>query len=355
MAGQRRVGDGHGLPGGVAAMLHRRGRSLGLDSRGLRGRDGRSLALAVVHSGHHEREQQQVQRKAGTWAFQGPSFHLRGIISHAMSSPSRSAVVLASVLRLLRPAVRLLLRHGVAYPAFAAALKQVFLDAAREELAASGQKSTDSALSLLSGVHRRDVRELRAAARDAAPREAMNMASQVVARWLSDVAFVDDEGAPLVLPRQSEGPCFDALVAAISTDVRPRAVLDELLRLGLAEEGAQGVRLLVPGFVPRQGFAEMVQLLEDNVHDHLAAACANVDGRQDFLEQAVFVDALTPASAAELHALAARVWRQAFRQVMREAQARFDHDQAHAEPAQRTQRVRFGSYFYAADDHETIR
>jgi hypothetical protein len=268
-----------------------------------------------------------------------------------MSSTSRSALVLASVLRLLRPAVRLLLRHGVAYPAFAAALKQVFLDAARDELAASGQKSTDSALSLLSGVHRRDVRELRAAAREAPPHDAMNMASQVLARWLSDVAFVDDEGTPLALAR----PAFDTLVAAISTDVRPRAVLDELLRLGLAEDGALGVRLLAPGFVPRQGFAEMVQLLEDNVHDHLAAACANVDGQQNFLEQAVFVDELTPASAAELHALAAKVWRQAFRQVMREAQARFDHDQTHAEPAQRTQRVRFGSYFYAAEDHETSR
>jgi hypothetical protein len=272
-----------------------------------------------------------------------------------MSTPSRSAVVLASVLRLLRPAVRLLLRHGVAYPSFATALKQVFLEAARDELAASGQKTTDSALSLLSGVHRRDVRQLRSAASAPPARDAMNMASQVVARWLSDVAFVDDEGAPLVLPRQAEGPGFDALVAAISTDVRPRAVLDELLRLGLAEEGEQGVRLLAPGFVPRQGFAEMLQLLGDNVHDHLAAACANVDGQQNFLEQAVFVDELTPASAAELHALAAKVWRQAFRQVMREAQARFDHDQAHAEPAQRTQRVRFGSYFHAADDHETTR
>ncbi|WP_326535343.1 DUF6502 family protein [Pseudorhodoferax sp.] len=270
-----------------------------------------------------------------------------------MTQASRSAIVLASVLRLLRPAVRLLLRHGVAYPSFAVALKQVFLDAARDELAASGQKTTDSALSLLSGVHRRDVRQLRAAAEPPPSHTAMNMASQVVARWLSDLAFVDEDGQPLALPRQGEGPSFDALVAAISKDVRPRAVLDELLRLGLAEDGAEGVRLLAPGFVPRQGFAEMVALLESNVHDHLAAGCANLDGSHNFLEQAVFVDALTVDSATQLHALAAKVWRQAFRQVLREAQARYDHDQAHAAPAERTQRVRFGSYFYAADDHET--
>jgi len=271
-----------------------------------------------------------------------------------VTASSRSSIVLGSVMRLLRPAVRLLLRHGVAYPHFAASLKQVFLDAAREELAASGQKTTDSALSLLSGVHRRDVRQLRAtASADASAQASMNMASQVVARWLSEVEFIDAEGQPLPLPRQAAGPHFDGLVAQISTDVRPRAVLDELLRLGLVAEADDGIRLLAPGFVPRQGFAEMVVLLEHNLHDHLAAATANLDAGHNFLEQAVFADELTAESAALLHAAAAKAWRHAFRQFMREAQTRFHHDQAHAAPPARTQRVRFGSYFYAADDHAT--
>ncbi len=37
---------------------------------------------------------------------------------------------------------------------------------------------------------------------------------------------------------------------------------------------------------------------------------------------------------------------------MREAQARYEHDQANAPPAQRVHRARFGAYFYAADDHD---
>jgi hypothetical protein len=37
---------------------------------------------------------------------------------------------------------------------------------------------------------------------------------------------------------------------------------------------------------------------------------------------------------------------------MKEAQARFDHDQANADPQERRHRVRFGSYFFAADDHD---
>ena len=61
---------------------------------------------------------------------------------------------------------------------------------------------------------------------------------------------------------------------------------------------------------------------------------------------------LTAESARHLHAVAAAAWRQAFQVVMREAQARYEHDQYHAPKQSRVHRVRFGSYFYAADDHD---
>ncbi|MDP3230647.1 MAG: DUF6502 family protein [Acidovorax sp.] len=270
---------------------------------------------------------------------------------------SRSAIVLACALHVLRPLARLLLRNGVAYPAFAVAMKKVFLDAAHAELQASGKKPTDSAVSLMSGVHRRDVRNLgRLAEPTAADTEGetpLNMASQVVARWLSQTDCLDDEGQPCPLPRSGEGPHFDALVASVSRDVRPRAVLDELVRLGMAKEDDHHVTLLMTGFVPRQGFAEMVQLMQDNLHDHIAAASLNLQGEHNYLEQSVFVDQLSDASAQRLHTLAAKAWRQAFKTVMTEAQARYDHDQQHTDPNLRIHRARFGCYFYAADkdDH----
>jgi hypothetical protein len=263
---------------------------------------------------------------------------------------SRSAVVLAAVLRAFRPLARLLLRHGVAYPSFAVALKQVFLEAAVEELQRTGQKQTDSAISLLSGVHRRDVRNIARGATAPVPLDApMNMASQVVSRWLADGAWRDRRGRAKTLPRTGDAGSFEALVASISSDVRPRAVLDELVRLGIAEEKDSQVRLLERGFVPRQGFDEMAALLRDNLHDHAAAAALNLDGERNYLEQAIFVDELTQASVERLHAVSAQAWRRAFDTVMAEAQARYDHDQEHATPGTRVHRARFGSYFYASD------
>ena len=298
---------------------------------------------------------------------------------------SRPTLVLATVVALIRPLVRLLLRHGVAYPAFVASLKPVFLAAARDELAGRGMVETDSALSLLSGVHRRDVRTLlrgpgavapvssgqnlaptgglerpdaadqpsgpaREPSRTApdAPRPGLGLAGEVVARWLGDPRYLEADQQPRALSRGPAPAGFDALVQAISSDVRPRAVLDELLRLGVAEfdeTGAQ-VRLRAAGFAPRQGFEEMAWLMRANLHDHLAGACANLDEDRNFLEQSIHVDEITQASALHLHRVAAQAWRQAFRTVMREAQSRFDHDAAHADPALRTQRARFGAYFY---------
>lgn len=266
---------------------------------------------------------------------------------------SRSSVVLAAVLRACKPLVRLLLRHGVAYPAFAAALKQVFLEAAVAELRGGGKKQTDSALSLLSGVHRRDIRELASQGGASMALDApMNLASQVAARWLTDPAYLDRKRRPRVLPRSGDAPSFDALVASISSDVRPRAVLDDMVRLGMLNQTEAGLEVLALGIVPREGFPEMAALLADNLHDHAAAACLNVGGAHNYLEQALFVDELTAESAQQLHAASARAWRRAFQDVMREAQARFDHDRVHAPADQRIHRVRFGSYFLSCDPHD---
>jgi hypothetical protein len=269
---------------------------------------------------------------------------------------TRSAIILEATLGLLKPLVRLLLRHGVAYPAFAVALKRVFLEVAQTELHQTGRPASDSAVSLLSGVHRRDVRNLTryATAPDPAAQAPMNMATQVVARWLTHPPYLDAHGQPRPLARMEPDGGFDALVSSVSSDIRPRAVLDELVRLGIASETDAGVKLLEAGLVPRQGFAEMVSLLQANVHDHLAAASANLDEGSNFLEQAIFVDQITAQSAQHLHAVSAKAWRQAFKTVMQEATARFDHDQIHALPEDRAHRARFGGYFFTQQEDPDV-
>lgn len=269
-----------------------------------------------------------------------------------------AAAVLPRVLHVLRPLVRLLLHHGFTYQALAAALKRVFLEEGQRELNRRGMAVTDSALTLLTGVHRRDVRTLtrdeaapRASASDGAPAALAtppaSLAAEVVGRWMHARRYVDKAGHPKVLSRGAgERASFDELVAGLSRDVRPRAVLDELVRLGVAEETPSGVRLLAEGFAPRRGHDEMQSLFAANAHDHLAAAVANLRGEANFLEQAIFVDELTEDSVHQLQQAGVAAWKVALREVMSTAQQRFDADQA-LPAAERRQRARFGVYFYS--------
>jgi Family of unknown function (DUF6502) len=264
---------------------------------------------------------------------------------------TRHAIVLASVLRILRPLVRLLLRHGVTYTEMAVALKPVFLEAARAELAERQMPATDSAITLLSGVHRRDVREISRGARSALGAQGgatpLSLSGQVVGRWLSDARWQDAQGRPQVLPRAE----FDALAESVSRDVRPRALLDELLRLGAVTALEDGqVQLAADGFAPRQGFGELAQVMAHNVGDHAAAAAANLQGSENFLEQAMFVDQLRPQSVAWVRREAKAAWGRAMKDVLREAQKRFSEDEQNALPQERTQRARFGVYFYSEDE-----
>jgi hypothetical protein len=293
-----------------------------------------------------------------------------------LSSPpardQRHALVLRAVLAGVRPLVRLLVRSGVTYPAFAAALKAEFVGAANAEIDAQGMKRTDSAVTLLSGVHRKDVRDLsRPQARAALPSTAHTphgLVGQVVLRWMHDRAW-SPRGKPRVLPRAataardgkrassarsaSDNDTFDALVAGVSRDVRPRAILDEMLRLGVVSETEQGIRLDQQVLTPRAGFDAMCDVMAMNLHDHAAAAASNVHDDRNLLEQSIYVDEITADSARALHRVATKAWRRAFDTVAEAARERVDHDRDHAPPEQRRERARFGVYYFHGPEEDS--
>src|SRR5262245_12615232 len=254
----------------------------------------------------------------------------------------------------MRPLVRLLIRHGVTYPSFASALKRVFLDAAKDELDARGMARTDSALSLLSGVHRRDVRtfergESAAHAKSQRTGAPLSLVGEVAARWVSDRSFLDGRRRPRALERGE----FDALVAAVSSDVRPRAILDELQRLGAITEHEDGrIALTSDGFAPRRGFGEMTELFAANVGDHAAAAVANLQDDANFLEQAMYAGELSAESVDRLRRAAVKAWSQAVRPLITRAVERREHDAAAAQASPPRHRIRFGVYFYSTEESD---
>jgi len=263
-------------------------------------------------------------------------------------SESRSDLALAAALRLMDPLVGLLLHEGVSYSRFANALKASFLDAAEKILEAEAARVNDSSLSTLSGVHRKDVRAWRSNGQTGSRSKNLGPVMEVYARWASDPDYCDGPGKPRILDRAGAPVSFEELALSVSKDVHPRTLLQELIRLGVVRQvDSQGkgekLELCADAFVPKKGSAEMLQLLADNVGDHIATVVNNLQGHEPMLEQAVFADELSAESAEALGALARQIWSNAFREIMREGTklSRSDQGDPNAD-----QRVRFGMYYY---------
>lgn len=268
----------------------------------------------------------------------------------AASGTTPPPALVRALLRVLRPLVRLLLEHGVTYPYLANLLKTVFVDVAAHDFPLPGKAQTDSRLSLLTGVHRKDVKRLVRAphATDEVP-PAVSLGAELVARWSTDADYVDTAGRPRPLARfatEDGSVSFEALVAGVNKDIRPRVVLDEWLRLGVARlDDDSRVHLNTDAFVPRHGFDEKAFYFGQNVHDHLAATAHNLmQGEPPFLERSVYYENLTPASVAKLAELSKTLGMQTLQAINREARklARADANAAEAK-----QRMNFGVYFFS--------
>jgi hypothetical protein len=255
----------------------------------------------------------------------------------------------------MQPLVSWLLRNGVHHGALAQALKGIFLAQARAELEQRGSKVTDSALSVLSGVHRKDVR-LFAQDAPASVVHAPTPAAMLFTRWITDPGYrgvaPGSTGRTVPLPRLARHgppPSFEALAREVSSDVHPRTLLEELQRLGFVRLEGDEVLLETDRFINQPGDTNAARTLAVNAADHLAAAVHNLAAPADarFLEQSVFADGLSPASAAYLAARARELWGPAFEGMVAAATARVHLDEAQTETPMR---VRFGVYYY----HEAV-
>jgi Family of unknown function (DUF6502) len=255
--------------------------------------------------------------------------------------------------RLLKPLIRMLMAHGISYPFLATMLKSVYVEVAEGETGEDGKRLTDSRINLMTGVHRKDIRRLRADPEqaDQIP-PVVSLGAHLVLLWTGAREYLDAEGRPIALPRTAEtegGPSFDGLVESLSKDVRPRAVLDEWLRLGIARLDETGrVCLNHDAFVPEKGFDEKAYFFGRNIRDHIASASYNLAGLvPPFLERTVFYDKLTADSMEALSEYARKAGMETLLAMNREAMQRADAD---AKDPDATFRMSFGIYFYSVRD-----
>jgi hypothetical protein len=280
-----------------------------------------------------------------------------GPIPIPATSPDRAAaspnLLLSPLARLLRPLVRLLIRRGITFPVLSGLLRGLYVEVARHDLLTEPRTRTDSRISLLTGIHRKELRRQRAPDPLAQP-AVVTLDTQIMARWLGAPATTDAAGQPLPLPRSGPAPSFESLVTSVTRDVRPRAVLDDWLGQGLVTLDAAGrVCLRATAFLPPPGSEAQLYYFARNLHDHIAAAAGNLLAREGppFLERSLHYDRLGPAAAARLEAegreAAQRMLLELNRLALSLAEA---EDGAGAPGDPPTRRVNLGVYLYVEED-----
>ncbi len=270
------------------------------------------------------------------------------IMSENISNLSETTRLLLTTFRqLIKPMVRLFLAKGITYTLLLEEIKRTFVEVAEDEFKLNGKPQTDSRITLLTGVHRRDVHRIRAEQLPEVSNKA-NFSAQIIAQWIGNRRYLTHTGAPKPLPRtrrQGNEESFESLVATISKDIRSRPVLDEWLRIGVVSLTDDGmVQLNTEAFVPQHNLEEQLFFLGMNVHDHLAAAVNNTLSEQKLFERCVYYDQLTLPQIEALHDWIKQHGMTFLKNVNQQAMQE-DHS-AQQDHKANTYRMNTGLYFY---------
>jgi hypothetical protein len=264
----------------------------------------------------------------------------------------------------LRPLIKLALRLGVAHGRFSDLAKEAYVDVSREHFSGPDRKATASRIAILTGLTRREVARLLKDDRQNAqesPRTRFNRAARVLGAWASDPEYLDGRGAPASLPFESdEGVSFMDLVRDHGADVTPRAVLDELLRVGTVKALKNGrYRPVQRSYVPGTD-DEKLAILGTDVADLISTIDHNLDPDTDspYFQRKVSYDNLPADYLPKLQKL---VGREAQRLLERLDRDMSEHDRdvvpakkAAGPPGKENDRHRaiLGIYFYQDDNDE---
>lgn len=255
--------------------------------------------------------------------------------------------IIAAIRYLLRPLIRLLLSHGISFTAFCEMVKSAYVKVAEEEFRLASKPQTDSRISLLTGIHRREVNRLRnEPVTEINLSQHASMSALLLSIWSGHPEYLDKQGQPVPLPRlanKGEGHSFESLVQSVSKDFRARVVLDEWLRQGIVTlDKDDSVHLSADAFVQPRGMEEKTYYFGQNIHDHMAATVHNLaGGAPPYLERCVYYDKLSADSARELADYSRVVGMRALHSVNKRAAELQQRDQGQKDAVYRTN---FGVY-----------
>ena len=217
-----------------------------------------------------------------------------------------------SLLRLLRPLVRIMLREGLTYSHFAAIAQIAFVESAAKDFVGKGMKSSASSVCALTGMTTQEVNAavIEQERFDSSELlEVSNPFGRVLHGWHNDRDYVGPYGFPVDLPFEDSPLSFSNLTSRHAAGVSPHVVLKELQRIGaVTEVGFNVWKPLKQEYIEPSLSPENLSRMASLVESLLSTLENNTRGKNDgtdLFERTMIVDA--PLTIAQLRALQAHL------------------------------------------------
>ena len=242
----------------------------------------------------------------------------------------------------MRPMVRILIRNGVPSDALTQLVRKTYVDVAADEFRLDGKRQTVSRISVITGLHRKEVARLRDvnAVDVGAAGVARNRAASVLTAWLRDPDFTDRKGDPLDLVFAGTNS-FSELVRRYSGDMKPRAMADELLASGAIEHVAGRLRLSARGFVPGTDVDDLIAMLGTDTAQFIDTIDHNLRNADKRYQRKVEYENVPAEHAAQFRTLSARLAQQLLEELDRWLASRSSDP---AQPGQSTMTLGLGVF-----------
>lgn len=168
--------------------------------------------------------------------------------------------------QLLRGVVKFALRNSLRMREIAELLKNVLVECAIEELRREESAITAARISVMTGVHRKDVDRIINQEESTIPSEG-SLIARVIGQWRSHSDFTNKIGEPRVLSNKGSQDQFSQLIRSVSSELNPSLVLAELERVGAVIPHRLGLKLVAHAYVPDRDQLRHYQLLADDSRD----------------------------------------------------------------------------------------
>jgi hypothetical protein len=213
-----------------------------------------------------------------------------------------------SLLRLLRPLVRIMLREGLTYSHFAAIAQMAFVESAAKDFVGKGMKSSVSSVCALTGMTPQEVNAVLIEQErfdSSELLEVSNPFARVLHGWHNDRDYVGPYGFPVDLAFEGSPLSFTILTSRHAAGVSPQVVLKELKRVGaVTEVGLNVWKPLKQEYIEPSLSPENLGRMASLVESLLSTLENNTRGKRDgtdLFERTMIVDApLTSAQLLEL-------------------------------------------------------